>query len=99
MTSSPQRYPRAAVQVLSSPSGMPDLPVEKGRTSEDYEYQIVTIPRRESLASVRSNLAEQAEYGRWELARTRVYIGGEKKVWLRRRVIRVRSTLDAVDLF
>lgn len=93
MTTSPQRYPSAAVQVLVAPTGVADLPVEKGRRTEDYEYQIVTIPRRESLASVRSNLAEQAEYGRWELARTRVYIGGEKKVWLRRRIIRVSSTL------
>lgn len=93
MTTSPRRYPSTAVQVLVAPTGVADLPVEKGRRTEDYEYQIVTIPRRESLASVRSNLAEQAEYGRWELARTRVYIGGEKKVWLRRRIIRVSSTL------
>jgi len=39
-------------------------------------------------------LTEQAEYGRWELARTRLFAGGERKVWLRRKIIRVRSTLD-----
>jgi hypothetical protein len=39
-------------------------------------------------------LTEQAEYGRWELARTRLFAGGERKVWLRRKAIRVRSTLD-----
>ena len=38
-------------------------------------------------------LTEQAEYGRWELARTLLFAGGERKVWLRRKVIRVRSTL------
>ena len=39
-------------------------------------------------------LTEHAEYGRWELARTRLFAGGERKVWLRRKTLRVRSTLD-----
>lgn len=87
--------PRAPhVQRLVAPTSVADLPVERGRSPEDYEYQIVTIPRRESLASVRRDLTDRAEYGRWELARTRVYMGGEKKVWLRRRIIRVASTLE-----
>lgn len=72
---------------------MRDLPLERGRRAEDYEFQIITVPRRTSLSSVRSTLTEEAEYGRWELARTRIYLGGAKKVWMRRRIIRVRSTL------
>lgn len=39
-------------------------------------------------------LTEAAEYGRWELARTSVYLGGERRVWLRRRIMTVRSTLE-----
>ena len=52
------------------------------------------MPRRTSIGAVRSVLTEEAEYGRWELARTRIYMGGEKKVWMRRRIIRVQSTLS-----
>lgn len=93
MTPHPPPRP-ARIQHLVAPTGVLDLPVESGRSSEDYEFQIVTIPRRESLSSVRRELTERAEYGRWELARTRIYTGGDKKVWLRRRIIRVSSTLD-----
>ena len=74
------RPPRPAqVQHLVAPVGVRDLPVE--------------IPRRESIASVRQELTDRAEYGRWELARTRIFLGGDKKVWLRRRITRVVSTL------
>jgi hypothetical protein len=43
---------------------------------------------------VRATLTEQSEYGRWDLVRTRLYLGGGKKVWMRRRIIRVASTLQ-----
>ncbi|MGY5764577.1 DUF5703 family protein [Brachybacterium sp. DNPG3] len=76
---------------------MPDLPLEKGRRAEDYEFQIITVPPRTPLSAVRATLADEAEYGRWELARTRLYYGGGKKVWMRRRIIRVRSTLGEVE--
>lgn len=65
--------------------------------ARQYEYRVVTIPRSVSRGDARRLLTEQAEYGRWELARTLLYTGGERKVWLRRRIIRVRSTLDALD--
>lgn len=58
-----------------------------------YEYRVLTIGRATSRNDARRMLTEEAEYGRWELARTRLYAGGERKVWLRRRIIRVRSTL------
>ncbi|MGP5054875.1 DUF5703 family protein [Brachybacterium paraconglomeratum] len=83
----------AEVQHVSDPRGRRDLPVERGRRPEDYEYQIITVPRGSSIGQVRAELAEQAEYGRWEHARTRLYMGGGKKVWMRRRIIRVQSTL------
>lgn len=61
--------------------------------ARQYEYRTVTIPRTTSRSDARRLLTDEAEHGRWELARTSLYTGGERKVWLRRRVIRVRSTL------
>jgi len=63
------------------------------RGASQYEFRVLSIPPSTSRADVRQLLTEQAEYGRWELARTRLYIGGSRKVWLRRKIIRVRSTL------
>jgi len=51
------------------------------------------VPRGSSVSQVRAELVEQAEYGRWEHARTRVYLGGGGRIWMRRRIIRVSSTL------
>ncbi|AEI12359.1 MULTISPECIES: DUF5703 family protein [Cellulomonas] len=59
-----------------------------------YEYRVLTLPRSTSRNDARRMLTEEAEYGRWELARSVVYVGGERRVWLRRKVLRVRSTLD-----
>lgn len=89
-----QLPPLARVVHVRDPRGEKDLPLEKGRRPEDYEFRIITVPRRTSIGAVRSALTEEAEYGRWELARTRIYMGGEKKVWMRRRIIRVRSSLS-----
>src|SRR5699024_293837 len=83
----------AGVQHVSDPRRWRDLPVERGRRAEDYEFQILTVPRGTSIGQVRAELAEQAEYGRWEHARTRLYVGGGRKVRMRRRIIRVQSTL------
>jgi Family of unknown function (DUF5703) len=43
-------------------------------------------------------LTDAAEYGRWELDRLRLYPDGRRRVVLRRRIIRVRSTLDVRQL-
>ena len=58
-----------------------------------YEYRVVQIGREQSRNETRRLLTEEAEYGRWELARTLVFAGGRRKVWLRRKIIRVQSTL------
>ncbi|MCT1775375.1 DUF5703 family protein [Brachybacterium sp. p3-SID957] len=89
-----QKPPMARVVHVRDPRGEKDLPLEKGRRPEDYEFRIITVPRRTSIGAVRSVLTEEAEYGRWELARSRIYMGGQKKVWMRRRIIRVQSTLS-----
>ncbi|MBD5787286.1 hypothetical protein IF650_14010 [Cellulosimicrobium terreum] len=58
-----------------------------------YEYRVVTIDRSTSRSDASRLLTDEAEYGRWELDRTLLYVGGERRVWLRRKIIRVRSTL------
>jgi hypothetical protein len=73
-------------------AGMRHSPTAVPAASE-YEYRVVSVPRAMSRAELRRRLTEDAEYGRWELARTRVYLGGLRKVWLRRRIMRVASTL------
>ncbi|ROS74365.1 DUF5703 family protein [Cellulomonas sp. PhB143] len=62
-------------------------------THGHYEYRVLTFDRSTSPLAARQVLTEEAEYGRWELARTRLYLGGMRKVWLRRKIIRARSTL------
>ena len=59
----------------------------------EYEVRMVTIPRDHSRSQTHQMLTEEAERGRWELARSVLYVGGERRVWLRRKIIRARSTL------
>lgn len=63
------------------------------RSQGEYEYRVVSVGRETSRNDARRLLTEHAEYGRWELARTLLYAGGERKFWLRRKIIRVQSTL------
>ncbi len=58
----------------------------------EYEFQTLIFGRDDSRAEVRRALAEHAEYGHWELYRVRVYWGGVRRAWLRRKIIRVRRT-------
>jgi hypothetical protein len=62
------------------------------RAMTEYEFRVLTFPRDVSRSDVRQAITDQAEYGHWELARSRLYLGGARKVWLRRRIIRVRRT-------
>lgn len=57
-----------------------------------YEYREFALPRETSRDVARSVLTEYAEYGHWELARLRLYPDGRRRVWLRRRVMRVERT-------
>lgn len=58
----------------------------------EYEYRILTFDRHTSKAQARQAVREHAEYGRWELSRTVVYEGGVRRMWLRRRIMRVERT-------
>jgi len=74
--------------LLRVPFPPPDLPAVDG----DYEYRVIMVPRGTPRSEVHRLLTDHAEYGRWELARVRLYMGGTHRIWLRRRIIRVIRT-------
>jgi hypothetical protein len=61
----------------------------------NWEYLVMTVAPRDSLAAARRRVVEHAEYGQWELQRSILYRGGARRYWMRRRIIRVQSTLSA----
>ena len=61
----------------------------------DYEEQKVRLSREVSRNAVRRLLTDHAEYGGWELVRLRRYRDGTRDVWIRRKIIRMRATLNA----
>ncbi|MFZ0323287.1 MAG: DUF5703 family protein [Actinomycetes bacterium] len=59
----------------------------------EYETWRLDFPRGTTRGQVRQLLTEHAEYGRWELWRVRLFEDGRRRVWLRRRAVRVARTL------
>ena len=59
----------------------------------EYEYQVLTFDRHVPKAHARQAVREHAEYGRWELSRSVIYEGGVRRIWLRRRIMRVNRTV------
>ena len=59
----------------------------------EWEYQRVTLPRGTSRNVAQRLLTDAAEREHWELDRLRLYPDGRRKVVLRRRIMRVKSTL------
>lgn len=59
----------------------------------NWEYMVITCQPRESLKEVRRQITDHTEYGKWELRRSRIYMGGVRKYWLRRRIMKVQRTL------
>ncbi len=58
----------------------------------EYEYRVLTFGPATSRAEARQAVVEHAEYGHWELARTVGYVNGQRRMWLRRKVMRVQRT-------
>jgi len=58
----------------------------------EYETREVVLPRGTSRGAAVRLLTEHAEYGGWELARLLLLPDGTRRVWLRRRIIRVVRT-------
>ncbi|RJU00135.1 hypothetical protein D6T65_12195 [Arthrobacter frigidicola] len=57
-----------------------------------YEYLVLTVNAGEPVGAARKVLTEHAEYGKWELERSCIYLGGGRRYWLRRKVLRVERT-------
>jgi hypothetical protein len=78
-----------------SPQSRSGAVVPSGRTApraSHLETRTVVIPAPVSRAEAREMLTDEAEYGKWELARVLLYRGGARRVWLRRRAMKVRRT-------
>lgn len=58
-----------------------------------YEYRVLTLHETTTARDARRLLTDEAEYGRWELARSLLFPGGRRKVWLRRKIIHVHRTI------
>jgi hypothetical protein len=69
------------------------MPAGHSPISADYEYRVISLSRATSRSDARRLLTEHAEYGRWELARVQISFGGARRVWLRRRIMRVERTV------
>ena len=59
--------------------------IEEDSVDGDWEYRRLRLPAEVSRITASVRLAVQAEFGGWELSRVRLYPGGARKVWLRRR--------------
>ena len=66
------------------------------RSTTEYEFQRLTIPRDFSRNVVTRMLVDHAERGGWELDRVRILHDGTRKVVMRRKIIRQRPTYVAV---
>ena len=58
----------------------------------EYQYRVMIFPSGVSAGDLCRAVAQEAEYGHWELSMLRLYFGGSRKVWLRRKIIRVQRT-------
>ncbi|MCX6499670.1 DUF5703 family protein [Pseudarthrobacter sp. B907] len=61
--------------------------------ARQYEYLVLTVSPEDSLPEARRLLAAHSEYGKWELERSVLYVGGGRRFWLRRKVIQVQRTV------
>jgi hypothetical protein len=89
-----------------TPEPVEPLPGDLPGVPGEFEYRLLTLPRGTSRSEARQLLTEHAadvqhdtrqlpatEYGRWELARVVLHISGMRRIWLRRRIIRVTRAL------
>lgn len=58
----------------------------------EYETMVVTFDPHVPKEHARQAVREHVEYGRWELHRTVVYERGVRRMFFRRRIIRVQRT-------
>jgi hypothetical protein len=58
----------------------------------EYQYRVMVFPSGVSAGDLFRAVSQETEYGHWELSRLLLYFGGARKVWLRRKIIRVQRT-------
>ncbi|GAB3285675.1 hypothetical protein GCM10027449_31230 [Sinomonas notoginsengisoli] len=78
-------------RILSTATSLDGGPRSAG-PGRQYEYLVLSVGPRESIADARQRVREHSEYGRWELERSRLYMGGGRQYWLRRKVMVVERT-------
>lgn len=61
--------------------------MKRQRPAMTYEFRKVSFSRGTPRSVSLQELNDEAEYGKWELARTRISVAGTKTVWLRRKII------------
>ena len=61
-----------------------------------YEYLVLTVSPEDSLPEARRLLVEHSEYGKWELERSVLYLGGGRRFWLRRQAQRRALSATAI---
>lgn len=61
----------------------------------EYTYLIVNLPAGTTREVARQIMTEHAEYGGWELHTVRVHRDGRRRIQLRKKIIRQRSTLHS----
>lgn len=54
-----------------------------------WEIREINFGRRSKIEESTAALTDLAEYGNWELYRTRIYPDGRKRVWVKRRIIKI----------
>ena len=59
----------------------------------EYEYRRMLLPRGTGRNAAQRLLTDVAEHEHWELDRLRLYPDGTRRIVLRRRIMRVKSTL------
>jgi hypothetical protein len=59
----------------------------------EYTYLVLNLPRGTTRETARQVMTEHAEYGGWELHTVRVHRDGRRRIQLRKKIIRARSTL------
>ena len=69
-------------------------PASKGGPLRQFEYLLITVRADESIPGAYQRIREHAEYGKWELERSTLYMSGQRKYLMRRKVLRVERTLE-----
>lgn len=61
--------------------------MKRQRPSMTYEFRKVSFSKETPRSVSLQELNDSCEYGKWELARTRISVGGIRTVWLRRKIM------------